>query len=360
MITFWVERSGAFGPEEYLRGRGAPLADRIAVQPYQWDRAAIDVATGPQVFSGLDQLTGPELVGVTELRRQFAQLVPGIPLLNNPTRCLFRRDLLDTLADRGINRFRAYPADQAGRITRFPVFVRGDRDHGGSFTGLLHSQREVERALFALRLRGWRLSDLLIVEFCETVDGAGVYRKYSAFRVGNAIVPTHVMRGSHWVVKSEGSDRTRESFEEDLAFVEGNPHERWLREIFTLAGVDYGRMDYGVQGDVPQVWEINLNPTLVRRAGKSRVQLEPALADLRERARGLAHSKLREAFAALDTGEAPRALTVHVNPEIRVAVAKATRRRRRRNWAYEMLRRSYESPIGAPVRAVLRRAFPQH
>lgn len=358
MITFWVDPSGAFGPEEYLRGRGEPLADRFTVRPYQWDRETLEVTTGPQIFSGLDQLTEPELRGVTEIRGQLAALAPGMTLLNDPVRCLFRQALLDTLADRGINRFRAYPSRQADRITRFPVFIRGERDHGGSFTDLLHSQRDLERALFALRFRGHGRDDLLIVEFCDTVDSAGNYRKYSAFRVGNAIVPAHVMRGAHWVVKSEGSDRTRELVEEDLAFIEENPHEQWLREVFTLAGVEYGRMDYGVMNGVPQVWEINLNPTLGRRAGKTPIKLEPEVAALRERARTLAHAKLREAFAALDTGEPSRKVTLSFRPEIRSAVASATRKRRRRQRVIELLRRSYESPIGAPLRALLPRAFP--
>jgi hypothetical protein len=31
-----------------------------------------------------------------------------------------------------------------------------------------------------------------------------------------------------------------------MEFVEGNPHEAWLRRVFAVAGTDYGRMDYGV------------------------------------------------------------------------------------------------------------------
>ena len=41
----------------------------------------------------------------------------------------------------------------------------------------------------------------------------------------------------------------------------------WLRRVFAVAGVDYGRVDYGVLDGVPQVWEINLNPTIGRPAG---------------------------------------------------------------------------------------------
>ena len=44
--------------------------------------------------------------------------------------------------------------------------------------------------------------------------------------------------------------------------METNPHERELREIFRLARIDYGKIDYAVLGDRLQVWEINTNPTL--------------------------------------------------------------------------------------------------
>ena len=353
MITFWVPAFDAFEPKEYLEGRGQPLADRITVRTYQWDHEDLVVSAGPQIFAGLDRLTEPERHGVVDLQRQLASVAPGTLMLNDPARSLRRRALLETLAARRINQFRIYPADQIGSIQRFPVFVRGESDHEGSLTGLLHSRGEVNRAVRALRFRGRRLSELLIVEFCDTSDGRGLFRKYAAFRVGDAIVPAHVLRGPHWVLKSEGSDRTMDGVKEDLAFVEQNPHEQWLREIFTLAGIEYGRMDYGILGAVPQVWEINLNPTLTRRPGKSPLALDPAVAEIRDRARSLAHRKLREAFTALDTAEPSRSHTLHVTAEIRAAVASATRQRRRRHAMVELLRRSYESPFGAPLRALL-------
>jgi hypothetical protein len=40
-----------------------------------------------------------------------------------------------------------------------------------------------------------------------------------------------------------------------------------LRETFALAMTGYGLINYGVKDGVPQVWEINTNPTIVRRTG---------------------------------------------------------------------------------------------
>lgn len=53
---------------------------------------------------------------------------------------------------------------------------------------------------------------------------------------------------------------------EEHDYVEKNPHEGRLREVFRLARIDYGRMDYGMLDGQVQVWEINTNPTI--RSGK--------------------------------------------------------------------------------------------
>ena len=39
-----------------------------------------------------------------------------------------------------------------------------------------------------------------------------------------------------------------------------NPHRELLEHIFRDAGIDYGRIDYGLLDGRIQVWEINTNP----------------------------------------------------------------------------------------------------
>ena len=46
-------------------------------------------------------------------------------------------------------------------------------------------------------------------------------------------------------------------------YMETNPHERALREIFQLARIDYGKIDYAILGDRLQIWEINTNPVVL-------------------------------------------------------------------------------------------------
>lgn len=58
------------------------------------------------------------------------------------------------------------------------------------------------------------------------------------------------------------------SLEESLAiehaYLDANPHEAELREIFDLAGINYCRIDYGMKDGHIQVWEINTNPTILK------------------------------------------------------------------------------------------------
>jgi hypothetical protein len=71
------------------------------------------------------------------------------------------------------------------------------------------------------------------------------------------------MGSTDWQVKE--ADLLGEQFlRAELEYVETNPHEAEVREIFALARVDYGRIDYSFDADGRmQVWEINTNPTLV-------------------------------------------------------------------------------------------------
>jgi hypothetical protein len=102
------------------------------------------------------------------------------------------------------------------------------------------------------------------VELCDARGPDGLYRKYSAFRVSGRILPRHVHVSAHWVSKSGSSLTNQATVREEAQNFETNPHEAWLRHIFELANVEYGRIDYGVANGELQVWEINTNPTLGR------------------------------------------------------------------------------------------------
>jgi hypothetical protein len=172
-----------------------------------------------------------------------------------------RYELLRHLHERGENRFNVYRLTEARMPARYPVFLRGENDHRGPRSPLLRTPEELAEALAAIDREGLRREGLLLTEFCATADAQGIYRTYEAFIVGDRIIPKGLSFSSHWARK--GPDLSGPHLlAEELDYGAKNPHEARLREVFRLARIDYGRMDYGVLDGAVQVWEINTNPTI--------------------------------------------------------------------------------------------------
>src|SRR5262249_42856670 len=153
--------------------------------------------------------------------------------------------------------------------------------HNGSQTALLPDVRSLERALTELLLRGYRRTDLLIVEFCDVRSPDGLYRKYSAFRVGDRLLPRHLHVSDSWVCKARTCLVTEETVDEERRYFEDRPHDVGLWDVFRIANIEFGRIDYSIIDGVPQVWEINTNPALteVDREAPASVheRLQPAI-----------------------------------------------------------------------------------
>ncbi len=187
-----------------------------------------------------------------------------VRLLNHPIRTLRRPELLRSLFDRGINSFNAYPAQRPPAAMRFPVFVRSAHEHTGSLTELIHDRETLDTEIARLEAAGKPRHECLIVEFCDTVDTAGVYRKYDAYIADGRIIPTDMYFSSHWSVKwpsnkvfvgkaPEVPTMTRE----ELAHVSGMAHNEQL-----LKAIASTQIDYSLLGNQVQIWEINTNPDL--------------------------------------------------------------------------------------------------
>ena len=189
----------------------------------------------------------------------------GARLLNHPTRSMRRYELLRTLRATGRNRFGVYRADEVRRPERYPVFLRDAHEHTGSRTPLLADEAALDAALSDLLSSGTSRADTLVVEFCDTADAAGWYRKYSAFVVDGRVLPRHLFVAPEWQVKA-ASSYAPEHLEEERRYVAANPHEAIVREIFALARIEWGRIDYALVGDAVQVWEINSNPMILTAA----------------------------------------------------------------------------------------------
>jgi D-alanine-D-alanine ligase-like ATP-grasp enzyme len=207
-------------------------------------------------------------------------------VLNDPVWSMRRYELLRTMHDRGVNSTNVYRVTENHEPQRYPVFVRGENDHSGSQTALLHSREELQAAIEDLARRGVAREQLLITEFCDTKDGEGVYRKYSVFYVRGEVIPRHAFFGTSWMLKSpELFDQAH--LDEEYAYHMANPHAEELRAIFTAARIDYGRIDYGVENGAVRVWEINTNPMISTPADAtctSRVRVQERFAPAFNRA----------------------------------------------------------------------------
>ena len=309
MIHFFLRRGHFYTVRLYLERRAPDLAPYIRLLSYRDLLAARALAEGAFVFTDLDRLSSAERRFAGRVRERILQAGAGFRALNQPEKTLLRAELLDVLHRNGVNRFRAFAPAHVPPDCRFPVFVREAREHHGSLTPLLHSVGAVDRAVLRLRLQGFRRSELLVVEHLDTRSHDGLYRKYSAFRVGDAVLARSLNVAPDWVVKQGGSGVDPALIEEERRYVFENPHEKALRAVFDLANVEYGRVDYGVLDGEPQIWEINLNPTIgpSPRRGPRPPEHERAR-PLREPARAHFHERFRKALRALDPGS-PRKTT---------------------------------------------------
>ena len=260
MIVFLTTARYQYIADRYLRSWGRPFL--LAIQPFTYEQflRRRTYRPGAYIFADIDRLSDDDRRRAQDAWQTLRRLPEPCVLLNEPAACLRRYDLLATLHARGSNTFRAHHLDAPPAAIRFPVFLRVESDHAGNRTGLLSTPEELASTIAGLRAQGTRLDGWLIVEFSDTADEQGIFRKYSAFRVGERIIPSHMFIGRDWCLKHRKALSTEP--QEEWAYVAGNPHRDRLLEIFQLARIDYGRIDYTPFQGRLHVWEINTNPVL--------------------------------------------------------------------------------------------------
>jgi hypothetical protein len=322
------------------------------IESYVWDRTALSgcrmrflyyedlprlrrLREGTYVFSDLERLGPAELELARSTWCQLRDSGARVRLINEPGAVLLRYELLEALHEAGINRYRAVRASDSTRGLRFPVFIKPEHEHRGSLTPLLHDGAALEGALKSLDREGARRDELIVVEYCHAAGADGIYRKYSAFRVGDRILPRHVLFGRDWMQRKPDLRGGRLDAEH-WRFLEDNPHADALLPIFELARIEYGRIDYGVVDGGIQVWEINTNPTVKRTA-----------------------ERLSEAFEALACdASATGAIPLRLDPRARAAARREGSLRRRRElreaWADGLRRRKLRGPLRRMRRALRR------
>ena len=318
MIQFFVDHDGAQGFRSYLGYRGDSITESIAAVEYEVLPSIATLPASSAIFAAVDQIgpTGRALASAIGNRLRHR----GLTVLNDPERVLTRHDLLEALHTAGINRFRARRASEPLAGLRYPVFVREEHRHNGSQTALLPDLRSLERALTELLLRGYRRADLLIVEFCDVRSADGLYRKYSAFRVGDRLVPRHLHVSDTWVSRAGTCLVTEQSVDEERRYFADRPHDSWLSEVFRIANIEFGRIDYSIVDGVPQVWEINTNPALTQLDREAPADVHERLRPTITATRLAFHNEFVSALRAIDLPDVGLG-------ELPIAVAPATRRK---------------------------------
>lgn len=353
-MIYFLTHGGEVGMREYLESNGRAVADRIRILSYDELPRQTDFGRGTYIVSAADQLTQAGRRMIDDLCAALST-TPGVRILNHPGRTLTRYPLLAALHGSGRNAFRVVRANGDLSTLRFPVFVRSEWQHTGARSPLLGSPRAVESAIGELVLRGDRAEDLLVVEFCDTAGADGQYRKFAAFNVGGEIIPRSLSYGRKWMLKHGSSDFNLDMAIEEREYVLGNPHQEAVREVFALAGIDYGRMDYALKDDAIQVWEINLNPTIGRgrrpRSGRVPAELEPIRAQSRE----AFYRRFAGALVALDPGPATAPpIPIRFDAAVTARGAGMLRRQAPRFGALRAIYRPFR-PLLEPV---ARRMFP--
>jgi hypothetical protein len=261
MIHYLVTARHAYTMGSFLTSWGKALAGRVSVVSYE---AILAGKVLPErgacfVFSDLDRLSPRARATLGKLHDHLVQTTGPSRVLNDPMRSLQRLDLLRALHEHGINDFNAYPVSRQEVPQRLPVFVRGSVGFTNEQLPLLASATDYQTAVAGAAARGVAPESLLAVEFCDTADATGLYRKYGAFVVGARIVPRHVFFSRRWMVKDPDLC-SPDMLAEELRFMQDNPHAGMLAEVARLAGISYGRIDYALLAGRPQIWEINTNP----------------------------------------------------------------------------------------------------
>jgi len=320
MINYLVTAHVTHTMQNFLDSWGSELRNQIRIVTYEMLPDAETVPAGTWVFSDIERLSPAQRDLAAQVWAKLRDA--GQRTLNHPHHVKTRFDLLTALRSSEHNAFGVWRASESGGW-RYPVFLREADDHGGSLTGFLQTQDDLDRALVPALMRGHRLEDLLVVEYCDTRSDDGIYRKYSAFNIGGAIIPRHLIFSDEWVVKAPDLINT-EFLDEERIYLEGNPHEEAVREVFAIAAIDYGRIDYGVIDGKIQTWEINTNPV---------VMLMPEEYDPRHilAQEHFAH-RVVPALAAIDTRHESPDVPIQVDPRIaaRVHKERAQRERTRR------------------------------
>lgn len=332
MIYFICQIESVWTINGIIQEMPTSLSERITTLTYEELIDCQLLPHGSYVFCGLEIQSPAQLEFNVQIWETLSRESSAIGLLNNPLKVLHRYELLERLEAKGINDFRAFRAsDSVPDDLAFPVIVREERNHSGILADLVHDRQELKSVLRkAVYLNGYDRKKLLIVEYCHTADETGVFRTYAAFKIGDRIVPMRISFGRHWDVGYDPAKVYGDAIEGEYEYVLKNPHESRIREIFQIAQIDYGRIDYGMVNGNIRCWEINTAPAFAVYLAK---QSDPEIEHIRQmrlRAHHIFKERFFAAVSSLDV-ETDRnsSISIVLDQRLRTTLQKERKRKQR-------------------------------
>ncbi|WP_165615037.1 hypothetical protein [Yoonia tamlensis] len=269
MITVLVSEINRSPMRRLLKTAGHALP-KIRVLTYTQVFRRFFVPAGCVIFTDFDLLSDFELDAACAIAASVENRGAPSRVLNDPRKAKERFALLSHLFETGQNTVEVTRLQSDQRPTRYPLFIRFENGCLRPDFEMISSASELDAAIIDLTNSGRTLRGRMTASFETATDADGLYRKYGAFRIGDYIVPQHILRSDKWIVKSRISSADDAFVAEELAFVRDNPHRAALMKIFKAANIEFGRIDYTVRDGEIVVFEINMNPTFPRfRGGKS-------------------------------------------------------------------------------------------
>ena len=244
---------------------------------------------GTYVLTDFDRLSPVEIEAAGRLHDHLQ--AAGLRVLNNPRHFRPRDSLLKALRAEGINEFTCCLPAAGEWPQRYPVFLRTVAAHRGTLSDLLHDRAVAEAALRQAMDQGHPIRDLMFIEYAaEPQPDTGSFQKHAAFRVGRHIVRANTVNDVSWMAKQGAKGvASQAQYEAERAEMDAYPHHDYVMRVFEFAGLQFGRLDFGIVAGQPQAYEINTNPTMA--LGKAHPH------PIRNETMGLVKSRLASALA---------------------------------------------------------------
>ena len=239
-----------------------PRLGKVVCKDYAWLVHKKKLPKATYIFTDRERMDLWELRVYGALFQHLQNAGAGYRVINNPAKMMNRRALLRALYLAGINDFNAYSVTEKITPEKFPVFLRREHDHARPLTDLLHSKQALEEALTNLRNHGEPDDGVLITEYLAEPVKDTLFRKLSAYRIGDQILFYNCVHEHSWLVKYGTKNSADDAlYQEEQIMIRENSFAEVIGKAFRIADIEYGRIDFGLVNGEVQIYEINTNPT---------------------------------------------------------------------------------------------------